>query len=179
MRIIVDDPTGKYGEGTRINPEFKGKLDLAGITSLPLDPVLLKDSGVGGYVVRRFGNGGEAIPSVTGFFARTTLFVKREFPLIHFSAAIQIEKGSTGHFRFVQDGTQAHTTKGGLAGLNAFDLTVLQNKMAQENESSSVVIVEGHASLNLTNDAYAGFALYGSSSHNAKCLWIAVSNTSK
>lgn len=177
MHVVVNDPTGKYGEGLIINDPSAKMLSTYNVESLPISELAYKAVGVGGYTIRKFGKG--QVISGIGYFAQTSLFVKADVPILNYAACIELPKDSSGSFRFVQDVSQHTTTqKAGMSplGVTQFDIPTLIKNL-KEGETS--LIIRGRCTLNLGHDALCGFAFYGNGIGSPKCHWIAVSNSER
>jgi hypothetical protein len=55
--IVVDDPRGKWGEGSLVDSGRANQLRGRGITLLPVHPELFRSSGAGGFFKRSWGSG--------------------------------------------------------------------------------------------------------------------------
>jgi hypothetical protein len=165
--IVVHDPAGECWQGGLVNHQQNEVLKARGVVTLPVEPILLRKSGVGGFSFRAWGSGFPLDPVKNGNSCPLTIFATKEFKLATWRARLVADanfieafrEGKVtveGALRLVPDGTQHTPFTPGVSQNDAVDMRKLP--MPDENDGWTV---GGQAVVVIPNDGHYAFGLYG------------------
>lgn len=180
-RIVVWDPKGDFWEGSLVDETTERMLAARGAVLLPVDPLLFKRSGVGGYFKRAWGSGWPLDFSTSRMVCPVTLFVEVSHRILHWKARLipdmslvekakNGEKVSEGHLRMVGDSGQANAWRASVVP----DSPPVTGKDLGRLDEYGGWTVSGRALVNPPQDAYYGFGIYGTLP-GVRVAWVAAS----
>lgn len=172
--VLVHDPKGLLPDGdiftdaqARAHPRKS-----EGLVFIPVDPMLYKQSGVGGYQKRVWGSGFELSDAMPKMHAPLMLFGTPEHKKLTWRARIVKKVPNptmNGQLRIAGDRGQPTPHYAGVSQENA----IMMSLLGAPNDGDGW-IVGGEARVSITLEGHHGFALYGAGG-GLRVAWAAAS----
>lgn len=182
--VVIEDPEGRYYEGSLVEQSRAAQLTARGVAVLPLSGALMKISGAGGYVKRAWGAGWPLDTLHPVMAAQVLLYVDPTCSRVHWLARLVPSEASEqrakegvppqGSLRIAADSSQRSPNA---ARLVPQDPTLDASRLGRPDARGGWT-VGGKAALSCPVPGPAGFALYGHAP-GLRVLWAAVSSTEK
>lgn len=179
--IVVDDPNDEYRDGSIVSATLNHQISNRGAVTLPVDPEVLRRSGVGGYHRRTWGAGWPLDSMAPRMTCPLTLWATPEHNSLAWVArlsggqellalAVSGER-LEGQLRLASD-----TTGGAYqAGLHGLEKPVSMREIGPPDAQGGWTI-SGRASASIAVEGHYGFALYGVAP-GFRVIWAAASLT--
>lgn len=177
MFIVVDDPSGNWWEGSLVEDEARMRvLEGEGISLLPVMPMLMRQSGVGGFFKRAWGSGIDLSNQNPQVIAPMILYVDPLVTTINWlvrlmpDPKIQGIRKFNGILRLMHDPGQPHAPIGGLSGARTkVELTELPAPDARGGWT-----IRGEYDIRPHAAGHIGLAIFGTAP-GLRVIWSAVS----
>ena len=180
--IVVEDPKGEYWEGSLLSLPVSRQLKARGAAVLPIDPNLMKRSGVGGFMKRAWGAGYPLDYQRHAMCCPLTIYATVRHAKLHWVARLVpgdriaklVAEGKPfeGSLQLTADSSQMGTHH---AGMQQHQPPVASRDLGKLDELGGW-LVGGESVVRLAMDGHHGFGLYGSMP-GVRVAWLAATIT--
>lgn len=176
--VVVDDPMGEYWEGSLIEEKRAEMLKARGLIALPVDPELIRISGVGGFYKRSYGSGWPLSNAAPTGNCPVTLYTTRNHHRLGWAARLVLDpsapqKNHVGLLRLTSDTAQATAMQGGFVGNDPRDKNLIDVSKLGSADAEGGWTVTGTGTIRSTGEGYLALTLYGTAPGLA-VEWLAV-----
>jgi len=181
QHVVIEDPEGRYYEGSIVDPARARQLSARGACVLPFAGPLMKLSGAGGWVKRAWGAGWPLDTPHPAMTSQVLLYVEPTCRVVHWAARVvpheEWREGDPmpqGSLRLAADSSQRVPNATRVVPLdNPVDVSKLGKPDARGGWT-----VRGKASVACGLAGHYGFAVWGNAP-SMRVLWAALSTTER
>lgn len=177
-RVVLYDPTDKYPRGAVFEGAAAQQLHAQGVSTLPVDPDIIRANAVAGYMLAHYGSGWSFDPYRPSRGAPLLLYVLKERSSIHYAARVvpdRRDRNPIGKLRLNTDTVQAQVITGGMVQAeHPKPLDKLTERASPDPDGGWTLY--GRCTLTSAFEGYLGLSMYGNA-RGCRVTWAAVSQT--